>query len=719
LVLAFKMITGIEMLHLRDRAWPVITIQALLMLAIAVPAFWSNRASLLSYIDGQYLLTLVRSQKDFAPVGLGLSTNPLQGLDDLNYSFNTRWIPELAIAALLPDSTWQKIGMQAMASVELFIAVGFLAAWLGATPPKSAAAAWLAVLAIAPLSYPSLFYGVTPDGPQIVTLVVLALVIVPLWVGIGKGPLWQDPLWAGAISLLMWVQVTAFGLFSSLTIPFLMVFGVVFLLASRRAHAEFRRKLLWGACVLIVLTVSGLPQTILGIIFDSSFHFFREQAFRSEHHLSDGSLLFRTGERISWSLTALGLAGALFSLRFGNERTRYFAAATLTVVSLILAASVTYAEFGYVTVIPIYFEYVLWPIYIMFAVFIMSDGLRLLSDGYSKHSKMGLPSRREGPLLLIPLAGALLWHGSNILHDSQNGRPNVYPPKPSAITNFLGDEVGLAAQGLFRGRVVTMTGQGLHARVSWDEMFGLDMELIRTIGNEHRTIGLWYYKIPTLIEFSHTIPPLLYAVATRYLVPSGDIQQRNILNMRLPNLHILRLLGVRFIITDGDVRPGTRRLRTQEMPNGMAPLAVDEIPDVNLGLSPVEIVPLVSASAALAWLGETNVDFKQTSMLAGSDTGPLKAARDISIRIVRRGWHVSARSEGRSLVVVPFAFSNCLRVARWENGSMPELRRANLLLTGIIFDGTLDATVEYRQGPFENASCQLKNFGEIQALGGL
>jgi hypothetical protein len=37
----------------------------------------------------------------------------------------------------------------------------------------------------------------------------------------------------------------------------------------------------------------------------------------------------------------------------------------------------------------------------------------------------------------------------------------------------------------------------------------------------------------------------------------------------------------------------------------------------------------------------------------------------------------------------------------------PELRRADLLLTGILFDGDLDVTIQYRQGPFEAVNCRL------------
>ena len=713
-----------EDLHkpLQCRTWTLgtgstIFVHALIVVSITVPLFWLNRDNLLGFIDGQYLLTLIHSENELGPFRLGFSTNPLQGLDDLWYLFNTRWIPELAIASLLPNGVWGKIAVQTTAALELFVGIGLLAAWLGAGTKKATVAAWLAALAIAPLSWPSLFYGIAADGPQFVSLTLMAILVVPLWVRVGKGSPWQDAICACVISLIMWIYATAFGLFVLLTAPFLMVFGTVFLAASRRAYVELRRKLFWMACILIVLVLSGLPQALLGVALDSSFHFFRDQAYRPQHRLIDGSFLLRPHERLSWGLVVLGLAGAVLSLRSRNERMRCFAVATLILATFIVIASLIYATFGDFVAIPRYYEYVLWPIYAMFAAFLICDSWRIIRVSLLKQLE---PSAPAWWLLVAPFLGVLFLHGSNYLNNWQNPLPNVYPPKPSAITALLSSKIGIARDSPFRGRVVTLTGQGLANPVSWGDMFDRDVKLINAVGNEYRTIGLWYYNVPTLIEFTHTIPPLFYAVATRYLVQPGDIQDRDILNMRFPNLQILRLLGVRYIISDGGVTPGTVRILEQGAGTGMPSLAVDEIADVNLGLSPIQSVPLVSAPAALSWLGDKNVDFKQMAILGGAAAaGRFRAARDISIRIERGGWRARATSDGRSLLVVPFAYSNCLRVVHSDGGQIPELRRADLLLTGIVFDRVLDATIEYRQGPFENAGCRLKDFEAIKSWGGL
>src|SRR5262249_53578960 len=148
-------------------------------------------------------------------------------------------------------------------------------------------------------------------------------------------------------------------------------------------------------------------------------------------------------------------------------------------------------------------------------------------------------------------------------------------------------------------------------------------------------------------------------------------------------------------------------------------LAVDEVPAPNLGVSPVEVVPLRMDRSALDWLGDPGTDFRRTALLAGAGVGPLVEATDIAVSVVRGGLLLRVPRLGRSLVVVPFQFSHCLRaVAR--NGRPPELRRANLLLTALVFEGELDADIAYRQGAFLGGDCRLRDLAEDRRfVGGL
>jgi hypothetical protein len=78
-------------------------------------------------------------------------------------------------------------------------------------------------------------------------------------------------------------------------------------------------------------------------------------------------------------------------------------------------------------------------------------------------------------------------------------------------------------------------------RADWETVFFADLDVIR---NDHCNIGLWYYNIPTVFVFSHTISPMFYALAKRYLACEGD---RALLNLCCPNVRILHLLGVSYV----------------------------------------------------------------------------------------------------------------------------------------------------------------------------
>ena len=105
--------------------------------------------------------------------------------------------------------------------------------------------------------------------------------------------------------------------------------------------------------------------------------------------------------------------------------------------------------------------------------------------------------------------------------------------------------------------------------------------------------------------------------------------------------------------------------------------------------------------SALDWLGNPASDYAREALLSGEDPGALVEATDIGITVEKGGIHVRARSPGKSLVVIPFQFSHCLRVTAKLGQGTPQLGRSqDLLLTGILFEGDLDTFVAYRQGPF-------------------
>jgi hypothetical protein len=704
------------------RPWlsgPLLVLAAQLLLAVIVgaSAFFLNRNNLLGYIDGQYLLTLGKNQSEFMDRTFSLSTNPLQGLGDLWFFTNTTWIPELSVSRLVSDPGWQRVAVHTVAFVEIFCVTFLLANWLYASPAKAVASAWLAVLMIMPITYPALIFNISGDAPELATLIALPLIIVPLWSQIGRAAHPLDALCIVSIAVLLWLHFIAFGLFTAVVYPFLVIVALVFVAASWNSKIEFWRKIIWGSFLVLLLAASGLPQALLGITFDTAIYFFPKQLMRSARDLSDGSILLRPREPVGVIVAGMGILGASYHVGFGCERSRRFASAFLIIVALLLFGSILYRRAGGSPASPIYYEYVLWPVYAVFAVGFLAIPWNVIWRNFSvllpRFAKSGLQ------WVVLPLAALALLHGRNYLAGVPNERPNVYPPQKTNLSEYLRGEIGLAPGAPFKGRVVTMTGQNFPLGATWEQMFDFDMRLIRAVGNDHRTIGLWYYGIPTLIEFSHTVPPLLYAIVERYLA-YGDPQFRTILHMRHPNIPVLRMLGVRYVLTDRHGPfAGTRRVSELPLSEQRSTLAIDEIPNPNVGVSPTKIIPLVSTNEAFAWVSSAENDFERAAILDGPDPGPLSRAIDINIWIERDGIRVRAKNTGQSLVVIPFHFSHCLRaISRNEQLPPPELRRANLALTGLLLSGSgnVDVTIQYRQGPFQNMRCRLDDLADDKRL---
>ena len=334
---------------------------------------------------------------------------------------------------------------------------------------------------------------------------------------------------------MIWLHFVVVGIYTVLAYPFLAVFCLVFVAASWPNRVEFLRKLGWGSALLILLAASGLFEFLLYTTIDAAYFFFPDDLRRTRHNLEDGSLLFRTGEPLGIAMTAAALIGALVSTRIGRADTRRFALATLILAGGIVAMSVAWRLANWSGPIPIYFEYTLWAIYPIFVVFLVVPLAR--SFWLYLSPRTSFPTRWQG--LVLPVLAVLVFHGANAaLRGAHNERPNVYPPVATALTEYLRDRVGLAVGSSFRGRVATMTGHAFPT-TGWEEMFTFDLELIRSVGNEHRNIGLWYFNIPTVFVFSHTVSPMFYALAMRYLACKGDPQFRAVLNLRCPNVRIL------------------------------------------------------------------------------------------------------------------------------------------------------------------------------------
>ena len=80
------------------------------------------------------------------------------------------------------------------------------------------------------------------------------------------------------------------------------------------------------------------------------------------------------------------------------------------------------------------------------------------------------------------------------------------------------------------------------------------------------------------------------------------------------------------------------------------------------------------------------------------------------------GYKVRAQSEGSAILLLPIEFSRCLTVSSRVDGPPPRLFRADLVLTGVLFDRRLDADISFRVGPGEASRCRVQDANDAEHM---
>lgn len=265
----------------------------------------------------------------------------------------------------------------------------------------------------------------------------------------------------------------------------------------------------------------------------------------------------------------------------------------------------------------------------------------------------------------------------------------------------------------FRGLVATFGGVHEKASVDWFDLHRNDAQLWRETGNDLRLVGLWWYNIPTLMQYSPLITPPYYLLLTDFLSRPTDRQVRSVLVLTEPNERMLALWGVRFVISDFALGFGEPKERIS-VP-GQEDVRLVELGGPNVGnYSPTEVRSVASFREGLRLMHEASFDGRHTLVTDNSLDGPFVRAEDAKLIYRKSGFSVSASSAGRSILVLPVQYSRCWSVSG-EGG--PILFRANLMQLGISFAGKLDAKLVFQFGPFLASACRIEDIKDMERLG--
>lgn len=663
--------------------------------------------------DGQFMREIAREQFARLPHQLGFSNNFLQGLGNIWFPLNTRIVPGYVTFDYFSNQIAAVTAAYVVFSLELFLATT-LAGRICRLPWSTClAAAWILPLIAMPVfGFPSL-YVIMVLAPTVATLIVVNTLAIASFRVSGTNHAIHT-VFAGALLLICLLYILLFNPPAVvLAAPILAIFCLAFLLCATRSEVFSKLIVLVGVAAVMLL---GPAEYIVGLLTYTAVNFFPDDFFNDRKSPIYISIALHGGIGTVLAILALAGASVLIFLREGRNRAS-IAAILVTSGLILLAGAVSMYSDAWRGPSPLYTEFLLWPFWVVLAI----EAIRLLGIVVLKSvpsaSQRGSSSfvARYGTALVAIAPWLLAPYILQVKPDTDAMRVHNVQTSPSPIVNILRREISFESSTEFRGRVATFLGMTeLNRSLSWFDLHGIDYKLLNEIGNDHHMVGLWHYKIPTLMEYSPLISPAFHATAVRLLGHLKDVQVRNTLTLRNPRQKYLAAIGVRYVISDAPIEDLPLR-KAVTVPN-FGILYLYEVNSANVGTyTPIVSRVASSLENALDVLSSPDFDFERQVVLNAPVVENIALVKATAARLSVEGdaLQVRATSSGWSLLLLPVEFSHCLTL---ESPSRAKLMRANVLQTAILFERRLDATLRFFLGPFRNAGCKLKDAEEFRRI---
>jgi hypothetical protein len=186
------------------------------------------------------------------------------------------------------------------------------------------------------------------------------------------------------------------------------------------------------------------------------------------------------------------------------------------------------------------------------------------------------------------------------------------------------------------------------------------------------------------------------------------------------------MLGVRYIITDQVLNSSNNHCLTGSVNSKQKILASSildeesknsylyEIKTVNLGnFSPTEVSKASDAKDAIYHMSSKEFNPEKTLVIYGDDSflkSKLVPASNAEIFFWRDHIKVKASSEGASILLLPIEYSNTLSIKSNAFDSKVRLFRANIGMTGVLFDHNLEIEVRQDLSPFSGLFFKINDY---------
>ena len=685
--------------------------------ACACIAFARNINALFYAYDGSYLLVAARDQLNFGQPAFDYTNNFLQSIGNIQLPLNARLLP-----FLWPIGWFSNLHVAKIASYLILAAIVFLTAYglarlLSQSRTVALTAGWILGFATTPFVPRPFFYEILSVAPFFVVIAVTPVVAFCLIRQAGR----SSSLLADAAIV---IGLVALAFYALAAVPLLLpivalgtaIYVVLALFLARR-RSELLRKLAVLAAVLVVATLLRWPWYALGLFLDTAPNFFPNDYTAVYHDAIYASILFH-GKQIGWAgplLVASSAIGAILSLRSVDLELRASAWMLLALIATFFGAGIALALMPHwILPPPIYLEIAVWPLYGVFAAIALHRIAGFIVERFAR-LKLAMNYRVRAEFI-IP-AAVLVLAAVVVMRKSPAAAGFAFPPRISPVVAILRDNIALDSFSKFNGRILTVMPVKADGMDAWSQQFSAASEWALTAGNDEMSVGLWYFRVPTLFEYNQFLSPVFHALIKRALQRPPIAHQRNVTILTYPNARILKLLGVRYVLMpQPDASLG--ELRATEDRAGVQ-WGLIELPEPNLATySPTLIETRRELTSALDFVVDDSVDLTKRAVTPSPVVGELVPVQSSASTMANEDLHIVAKSAGRSLVIVPVEFSHCMELHEMRLGSPTggALLRVDGVLTGIVFEHELDAVLSFRIGPLQNPLCRWQDYEDLRAM---
>jgi len=703
-----------------------------LLAAFSLFAFGHNPGRLFIGNDGPMELSLVRHQIDFFGLTLNLHNSFQQGIGNLSFPVNATIIPGFWLPFMDAAGNFMPAPIYTWFACLIFVTV-LLVGWnyrfrRGVTY----GAAWLLTILMFPY-FEKYFaiYAITASSPLLMWYLFAAAVADIGIRRMGSGN-WRSTIIYAAVALFgIFLMVAESPAAIILIVPLLAVsFAVSFFQSDRAARI---RKLAAAGGILAFCAVFGWLEYVIGLLLYSSSGFFLGELIDSYSSAREFSSILFQGH-----IADRAFGPVLFCLAtFGAGHVLYTRQHTLRIAAIVtLVGQVLHAGIGAQLLAmsggwsgppPIYTEMPFFMFYSLFAVYTLAVARARYAQSIPAHYlHYGLPALCVALMTCWLLARPAM-NERNLLQGF------AMPPAASPLTEILKKEIPALPGTPFNGRVASVLPGSMNAQMRYSYQLNYNVQ------NDHQTAGLWLHDIPTLHEYNQLITPAFYRLTREFLTLPNDQQNRSWTNYSYIDQRILRMLGVRFLLSLDAERDGAVKRTVLEAPFAR-PLYLFELPDANINGKSAEIIITVdSIQAALEAMKSPDFNLHTAVVFpppiggrpgggqacstshecphpgpppTGEGVAPVETS---SIALEKGAYRIRAASKGRSMLIVPIEYSRCMDITP-VSGKPAQPVRVNIALTGLVFEREMDILLATRIGPFHQPRCRLADYYDFKAI---